>query len=305
MKILLPVDNSPLSEHAVSFVASRASLLGENPEVTLFNVQTPFSNRSALLGQEKIDAYYHAAEEKAFGEARKKLSMAGISVRERTAVGNPAEMIAEEADKIHPDLIVMGSRGRGRIAEMLLGSVTTGVLARTRVPILILLGDKAPEGKELKIGLAVDGSAYSEAAARYVVRHRHLFGPGNPFTVFTVVNDYSGHDYSMLYAMTEGRLTGDEAEKLEAEEFDEAMRSIRPIFQEADVPVKEVCLHGNPSEQISEFAKSQQFDLLIMGSHGYNKFESAVLGSVAAHVLAATTIPVMVIRTAARLGDRP
>ena len=56
MKILLPVDNSPLSEHAVSFVASRASLLGENPEVTLFNVQTPFSNRSALLGQEKIDA---------------------------------------------------------------------------------------------------------------------------------------------------------------------------------------------------------------------------------------------------------
>ena len=77
MKILLPVDNSPLSEHAVSFVASRASLLGENPEVTLFNVQTPFSNRSALLGQEKIDAYYHAAEEKAFGEARKKLSMAG------------------------------------------------------------------------------------------------------------------------------------------------------------------------------------------------------------------------------------
>ena len=100
MKILLPVDNSPLSEHAVSFVASRASLLGENPEVTLFNVQTPFSNRSALLGQEKIDAYYHAAEEKAFGEARKKLSMAGISVRERTAVGNPAEMIAEEADKM-------------------------------------------------------------------------------------------------------------------------------------------------------------------------------------------------------------
>ena len=98
------------------------------------------------------------------------------------------------------------------------------------------------------------------------MRHRHLFGPGNPFTVFTVVNDYSGHDYSMLYAMTEGRLTGDEAEKLEAEEFDEAMRSIRPIFQEADVPVKEVCLHGNPSEQISEFAKSQQFDLLIMGS---------------------------------------
>ena len=305
MKILLPVDNSPLSEHAVSFVASRASLLGENPEVTLFNVQTPFSNQSALLGQEKIDAYYHAAEEKAFGEARKKLSMAGIPVRERTAVGNPAEMIAEEADKIHPDLIVMGSRGRGRIAEMLLGSVTTGVLARTRVPILILRGDKAPEGKELKIGLAVDGSAYSEAAARYVVRHRHLFGPGNPFTVFTVVNDYSGHDYSMLYAMTEGRLTGDEAEKLEAEEFDETMRSIRPIFQEADVPVKEVCLHGNPSEQISEFAKSQQFDLLIMGSHGYNKFESAVLGSVAAHVLAATTIPVMVIRTAARLGDRP
>ncbi|MEI3144000.1 MAG: hypothetical protein V8S69_01640 [Dakarella massiliensis] len=43
----------------------------------------------------------------------------------------------------------------------------------------------------------------------------------------------------------------------------------------------------------------------LWGLTDNNKFESAVLGSVAAHVLAATTIPVMVIRTAARLGDRP
>ena len=48
MKILLPVDNSPLSEHAVSFVASRASLLGENPEVTLCTTfRLLFSNRRA------------------------------------------------------------------------------------------------------------------------------------------------------------------------------------------------------------------------------------------------------------------
>lgn len=53
MKILLPVDNSPLSEHAVSFVASRASLLGENPKSRFSTFRLPSPTGARCSGRKK------------------------------------------------------------------------------------------------------------------------------------------------------------------------------------------------------------------------------------------------------------
>lgn len=46
-------------------------------------------------------------------------------------------MIAQEADKLPADLIVMGSRGLTALKGLIMGSVTTGVLARTKCPVLL------------------------------------------------------------------------------------------------------------------------------------------------------------------------
>ena len=39
MRILVPVDGSDNSMHAVEFIASRTTLLGSNPEIEILNVQ--------------------------------------------------------------------------------------------------------------------------------------------------------------------------------------------------------------------------------------------------------------------------
>ena len=43
-------------------------------------------------------------------------------------------------------------------------------------------------------------------------------------------------------------------------------------------------------------AKRGKFDLVVMGSHGHGLFRNLVLGSVATRVLAACTVPVLIIR---------
>jgi len=52
------------------------------------------------------------------------------------AVGVPAEEILKAARLHHADLVVVGTRGLGRAARLLLGSTAEAVLRRTRVPVL-------------------------------------------------------------------------------------------------------------------------------------------------------------------------
>lgn len=45
--------------------------------------------------------------------------------------------IVDTAERLHCDLIVMGSRGRGALTSMLLGSHTQRVLTLAKVPVLV------------------------------------------------------------------------------------------------------------------------------------------------------------------------
>jgi len=53
-------------------------------------------------------------------------------------VGHVGETIAKVADSGRYDLLVMGSHGHGAIATLVVGSVTTQVLAHCKVPVLLV-----------------------------------------------------------------------------------------------------------------------------------------------------------------------
>ena len=55
----------------------------------------------------------------------------------RSAVGDAAETITTYADQKKCDAIFMGTRGLGRVAGLLLGSVATKVLHLTKVPVTL------------------------------------------------------------------------------------------------------------------------------------------------------------------------
>ena len=59
-------------------------------------------------------------------------------------------------------------------------------------------------------------------------------------------------------------------------------------------PVQSTILTGRPGDQIIEYAKKNQIDLVIMG-HSTTGIERAIMGSVAGHVVKYSPVPVMVI----------
>ena len=53
-------------------------------------------------------------------------------------VGDPATEILAYVEGVRPDLVVMGSRGHGRLAGLLLGSVTQKVIGLAHCPVLVV-----------------------------------------------------------------------------------------------------------------------------------------------------------------------
>ena len=66
-----------------------------------------------------------------------RLSKLGITALVSIPDAVPAQGILDAADEHHADLIVMGSRGRGTFANLLLGSTSERVLRYAKVPVLI------------------------------------------------------------------------------------------------------------------------------------------------------------------------
>ncbi|HSP08979.1 MAG TPA: universal stress protein [Candidatus Dormibacteraeota bacterium] len=66
------------------------------------------------------------------------LKDAGLSYRTVIRDGRPAKVIADVADQEGADLIVVGRRGRGGAAELLLGSVSHELALHSRRPVLLI-----------------------------------------------------------------------------------------------------------------------------------------------------------------------
>ena len=297
MRILVPVDGSTNSLNAVSFIATRTTLLGSDPDIELLNVQLPLPARACrLVGQDAIQRYYEDEAEKVFGPTRKILEKVGFKASESFVVGEPAPSIAKAAEKTGADLIVMGSRGQSALKGLFFGSVSNGVLAQTKCPMLVIRGKVPTEGDALRVGIAVDGSKFGRAAVRYAIKHVSLFGTGANFYLLNVVSDYAGAVMPDMAGMALPALSEEEVLDLQREEFNEAVEPLRPLLAKAAVKTKEVCLVGNPGDEISAFAKKRKLDIIVMGSHGYGRFKSAIMGSTATRIAASGDVPLLVIR---------
>lgn len=299
MKILVPVDGSKFSRTAIDFVASRSTLVGSNPEVEVLNVQMAIPTRAArVVGRDVVSSYYAEEAEKALKPARTRLEKAGMKPVVRFAVGNPAEEISAAAAEDKVDLLVMGSHGHSALRGLLVGSVTHAVLAQTKTPILILRHKENPPADSLKVGIAIDGSKFGREAVKYVLRHRDLFGQNPQFTVINVVADFAGAVMPDMAGIALPAYTEEDIRAMQKKSFEAAVGPVRKLFEKAGVQATEICLAGNPGDELAAYAKKRKLDVLVMGSHGYGAFKAAVMGSVATRVAHTSEIPLLLVRHA-------
>jgi nucleotide-binding universal stress UspA family protein len=139
MKVLLAVDGSKHTKKMLAYLSTHEGLLGANPDYVVLNVQLPIPPRAArAVGKEIVAGYHHAEAEAVMNPVCKFLDRHNAAYKTRSVVGNAAEEILKCAKKDQVDLIVMGSRGQGSIASMLLGSVAQKVLTHSEVPVMVV-----------------------------------------------------------------------------------------------------------------------------------------------------------------------
>ena len=138
--VLVPIDGSENSLRVAQRLVDRVDAYGgANLEVHLLNVQHPFSaNVSAFISQDQIRKAHQDEGVKALAAAREVLDKSGLKYETHIVVGDAPEVIAQYAREKACSQILMGTRGLGRVAGLLLRSVAQKVIQLTDIPVSLI-----------------------------------------------------------------------------------------------------------------------------------------------------------------------
>ncbi|WP_405109697.1 universal stress protein [Micromonospora sp. NBC_01405] len=195
--------------------------------------------------------------------------------------GSPAPvLLAESRDA---SLLVLGSRGLGGFAGLLIGSATVQLSARAACPVLVVRGESRADGP---VVVGVDGSefsteaiefAFDEAARRgvpLVAVHAWLYPtPLGPGDILPLVYDLEA------FAAEEERALAESVAGFAA--------------RYPDVPVQQRLMRGSPAGVLVEESKTAQ--LVVVGARGRGALAGLLLGSVSHAVLQHAHAPVAIL----------
>jgi nucleotide-binding universal stress UspA family protein len=141
--ILLAYDGSEDARHAIEHAAAQRP----GADVVVLYVRQPLEGLAAhveghpaLEEVRGIDAAARDGAERLAAEGADLARHAGLNAEPRVAstIDAAADTIVRVADELDASLIVLGSRGRRRIASLLLGSVSHHVVDQTGRPVLVV-----------------------------------------------------------------------------------------------------------------------------------------------------------------------
>jgi nucleotide-binding universal stress UspA family protein len=137
-RIAIGVDGSESSSAALKWAIKLAKGLGSQV-IAVYAIEIPayFPEPEELpfvLDQEWRDGLKSDFEERWC----KPLKVAGLPYRAVMEDGRAASVIADVADREKADMIVVGRRGRGGVAELLLGSTSHELVLHSRRPVLVV-----------------------------------------------------------------------------------------------------------------------------------------------------------------------
>lgn len=137
-KLLVPVDGSKPAERAVRHAIALAAG-GLDVSVLLLHVQPPPLPPSAAKSRRRAEMLRQLdAGERATRPAIALLERAGVRHKVYARSGTPAEGILKFAREKRCDAIVMGTRGMGAIAGLVLGSAAMKVLQLAPLPVTLV-----------------------------------------------------------------------------------------------------------------------------------------------------------------------
>lgn len=139
MKILLAVDGSSYTQKMLAYLTSHQEMLGTGHEYTVITVQPLLPARArAALGKDVVDEYYDEESTKILQPVQEFLKARGVQAQSISKVGPIADTIIHAAQDGKFDLIAMGTHGHGALGRLVMGSVSSQVLAGCTIPVLLI-----------------------------------------------------------------------------------------------------------------------------------------------------------------------
>ena len=307
-KVLVAYDGSPQSKEALHWAIYFGRRTGA--EVSAIKVFEPFLTESkwdevGVLPEEEVFAKFASAQKKDLQlmEDVKELGR-GQEIEITTAVlhGHVAQTILEYAKKNDISLIVTGTRGYGALKQLMLGSVTHGLVSLSDIPVLVV--KKCPvvqyTGKTLtmttmrKILVAFDGYPQSVAALSWAVEIAKLID-----AQVTAVKVFEPFQMGTAYTMAESGSAARTAAKLrEIEELNNKILEDAQVFgKQQGVEVQTQTLSGSVVQGLLEFTEQQGIDMIAVGAHGLGILDKFPLGSVPHALISLASVPVLVVKT--------
>jgi len=235
------------------------------------------------------------------GHLKKELSKLTSDFDVRTDLGSPVEKILSYSQKVDPEIIVLGTRGRRGLGKLLLGSVAEEVVRHSFVPVIVV-GPEVKKfgftisGKKNRILLLTDLSKASKPAEDFTIKLAKK--TGSQVTIFHSVGDSIKRAKEISYSSSIPNLLLDD-------QIGELKRSARTEiskrfdqFKKSGLTVQtQLIKEEREVEKDIQRELAEGYDLIVMGTHTRGKILTSFIGSTARHVCLFSSVPVAIVRT--------
>lgn len=277
--ILVAVDGSESSDRSLAWAVREAELRA----VPLTITHCYYWPSTGLGAMEAIGFLMEglaadSADVLAAAEKAARAQAPGVAVRVESRLGAPVASIVEISARY--ELVVIGSRGLGGFKGMLLGSVSTGVVANALADVVVVRGDQEIDpGAPVVVG--VDASAAGQRAleAAFAAAERR----GCPL--------HAVHAWQGPVVEADA----DQEHQWQQQISDELVERVAAVAaRHPSVQVESVTHRDRPAAAL--LARAQSAQLLVVGTRGRSEFKGMLLGSTSRAMVQHAPCPVMVVR---------
>ncbi|MFW6194267.1 MAG: universal stress protein [Halobacteriota archaeon] len=282
-RALFPTDFSQVAEGIVRWLPNLKNMGVD--EVLLMRV----INLTKVVGVTSgfnVDSWIKHEEEVSEKELARMvddLKKNGIGARYVTPVprGDPVAEIVRTAEEENASFIVIGSKGKGFLKEMLMGSVSEGVVRKSKIPVMV-----------------VKPSCFKTEGESFECEIR-----GDLFEKILFAYDFSEHSKGVIDYVKDAALSGGKGviilnvvENKMDKEKESLLEAAEKEMKDLGINAKVVIKEGSPYKQIIITAEEEEASMIMMGSRGLGFLGSTFLGSTTDSVIRHSDLPVFVFK---------
>ncbi|MDH3530929.1 MAG: universal stress protein, partial [Acidobacteriota bacterium] len=275
-KIVVPLDGSSLAEQVIP--TARAFARAYGAELEIVAVEAEKTDRDVHLTETELEE--HRSELKKYiGLVSDLITGDGLDVETHIRHGEPAAEINALAEETNADLIIMSSRGKFDISQLVSASMAQRVVQNAAAPTLLIRPTnnwRSRRSEFKRILIALDGSEEAEMVLPYIRAFAMKF-----------------NSRVLLVSVPEGSESEGYGDKLRM-----YLEGIAETLKEEGLLVFTHYTGSGPARTILSVSEDEKVDLIMMASHGRggaDRAQQVPIGSVAEKVVKETMCPVFLL----------